>query len=79
MQTPFLKAYLILLAILEHQIPYALFTKWNIEYFFARRLNYSTLSGTLGAKQLVVEARAKMFYGPISNIFFSNASTSVQR
>lgn len=42
-------------------------------------LRASTLSGTLGAKQLVIEAMAKMLFGPISMIVFSKAYISVQR
>lgn len=67
--SPFCIPSLIMCAIFEHHIPYALLTTWNKLYFFAKIEFPTTSSGTLGAKQLVVETIARMFYAPSSFIF----------
>ena len=63
---------LIRFAILLHYNPYALLTTWNKLFCLQIFASSGILSGTLGAKQLVVDKIHKIFSAFNSSIFYNN-------
>ena len=69
---PAAKPVLIRLAILLHYNPYALLITWNKLFCLQIFANSGILSGTLGAKQLVVDKTHKILSAFNSSIFYNN-------